>query len=309
MYQFFWLLVGDKMFHVEQLEKKKCPICSSEKMSLVFPVKDYMITKEEFNVVSCDQCGFKFTNPIPVESEIGKYYESDVYVSHSNTKKGLKNFIYHLVRNFTLQRKIDLVSRYANGKKLLDIGSGAGYFLNKAKETGFQTLGLEPSEEVREGSMKEFGLDVKDISELHHLKNKSIDAITMWHVLEHVYELNRDAKQMLDVLKDDGVLIVAVPNPDSWDAKFYGDHWGGWDVPRHLYHFREIDIRNLFSKFDAEVVEVKPMQFDPVYVSMLSEQYKGRSVLHAIWFGMLSYFNKNTHGCTSQIYVIKKKSK
>lgn len=292
---------------MEQFKKERCPVCGSKNIHFHFSTKDYMISKEEFAIDKCGDCGFLFTNPVPVESEIGKYYESDVYVSHSNTKKGVKNFVYHLVRNFTLQRKIDLVKRHVGIGDLLDIGSGAGYFLNKAKKEGFNTLGLEPSPDVRSKSIEEFSLDVQSIEALHTLESESKDAITLWHVLEHVYELNRDVEQMLKVLKPTGVLIVAVPNPDSWDARYYGKEWGGWDVPRHLYHFRREDIFRLFDKHNAKVIEVKPMQFDPVYVSTLSEQYKGRSVLHALWFGMRSYFNKNTHGCTSQIYVIKKK--
>lgn len=294
------------MFHVEQLKKETCPICESTKIQEDFKTKDYMITQEEFSVYKCGDCGFLFTNPIPAISEIGRYYESDVYVSHSDTKKGLKNFVYHLVRNFTLQRKIDLVKRYKPHGRLLDIGSGAGYFLNKAKASGFLSHGLEPSDEVRKASIKEFGVKVDSIEALHNLKGESIDIITMWHVLEHVYDLNKDVQKMVNVLKPDGFMIVAVPNPGSWDARYYDSLWGGWDVPRHLYHFKEADIRNLFKKYNAEVVEIKPMQFDPVYVSMLSEQYKGRSVLHAIWNGMRSYFHKNRYGCTSQIYVIKK---
>ena len=294
------------MFHVELYTKNECPVCLSKKINFSFKCKDYMITQEEFDVAKCSNCDFLFTNPVPVVSEIGKYYESDVYVSHSNTKTGLKNFVYHLVRNFTLQRKIDLVKRYVSRGTLMDIGSGAGYFLNKARGSGYSSFGLEPSKEVREGAIESFGLDVKDISELHTLSDKSVDVITMWHVLEHVYDLNRDVQRMLDVLKDDGVLIVAVPNPGSWDAKFYGDLWGGWDVPRHLYHFTEKDVRTLFDRHKAEVVEVKPMQFDPVYVSMLSEQYKGGSTLSAIKNGLTSYLNKNRYGCTSQIYIIKK---
>jgi predicted SAM-dependent methyltransferase len=294
------------MFHVEQIVKTECPVCLSKEVSKSFDCPDHMITKEVFTVAKCSSCGFLFTNPVPSESEIGKYYESDVYVSHSNTKSGLKNFVYHLVRNFTLQRKVDLVKRYISKGSLLDIGSGAGYFLNEAVKAGFDGKGLEPSEDVRNTSIENFGLNVKDISELHKLEKGSVDSITMWHVLEHVYELNRDVKQMLHVLKDDGVLIVAVPNPGSWDAQYYKEYWGGWDVPRHLYHFTEADIRNLFGRYDCDVVEVKPMQFDPVYVSMLSESYRGGSVLKAIYYGVISYFNKNKFGCTSQIYIIKK---
>ncbi|MCB0476628.1 MAG: class I SAM-dependent methyltransferase [Crocinitomicaceae bacterium] len=266
-----------------------------------------MITQEEFSIDKCSSCGFLFTNPVPQEEVIGRYYESEVYVSHSNTKKGFKNFVYHLVRNFTLQRKVVLVKRYSPKGVLLDIGSGAGYFLNKAKQEGFETIGLEPSEEVRKGAIDEFNLDIRSLDNLYKLENNSVDVISMWHVLEHVYHLNKDLEQMMKVLKKDGTMIVAVPNPDSWDAHYYGELWGGWDVPRHLYHFRAKDVEMLFSKFNAEVVEIKPMQFDPVYVSMLSEQYRGKSVFHAIWFGMISYFNKNKYGCTSQIYVIKKK--
>ena len=306
---YLWLLVVKKLFHVEHYKKETCPICESKDIPKLFTCVDHMITKEEFDIVKCNNCGFQFTNPVPRIEDIGRYYESDVYVSHSNTKKGIKNFVYHLVRNFTLQRKIDLVKRYRPNGKLLDIGSGAGYFLNKAKQSGFSTLGLEPSEEVRSESIRSFGLNVQDISELHNLERNSINVITMWHVLEHVYNLNQDLQKMLEILKPDGVMIVAVPNPNSWDAKFYGDQWGGWDVPRHLYHFREVDVCNLFMKYDCSVVEVKPLQFDPVYVSMLSEQYRGGSTLRAVYYGMLSYFNKNKYGCTSQIYIIQKNVK
>ncbi|MEZ4937730.1 MAG: class I SAM-dependent methyltransferase [Crocinitomicaceae bacterium] len=293
---------------MEQLEKKQCPICDSGNIHFHFHTNDYMITQEKFSVFKCDECGFLFTNPVPSVSSIGKYYESEVYVSHSNTKKGIKNFVYHLVRNFTLQRKIDLVQRYVPKGRLLDVGSGAGYFLNKAFSCGFDVTGLEPSEAVRMEAEQNFALDFRPIEQLYELPFKSIDVITLWHVLEHVYNLNEDVPQMLKLLKDDGVLIVAVPNPDSWDAKFYGEKWGGWDVPRHLYHFRKEDVSNLFQKYGAEIVEIKPMQFDPVYVSMLSEQYMGRNILYALWNGMRSYFHKNSHGCTSQIYVIKKKT-
>lgn len=291
---------------MEQLVKNECPVCLSSNIDKDFSCPDYMITKEVFDIDKCDSCGFLFTNPVPSLDKIGQYYEGDAYVSHSNTKRGLKNFIYHIVRQFTLERKIDLVKRYVSRGTLLDIGSGAGYFLKKSVDEGYDSFGLEPSVTVRNTSIREFGLDVRDISVLHTLEKSSVDIITMWHVLEHVYDLNKDLDKMLSVLKEDGVMIIAVPNPGSWDAKFYKEYWGGWDVPRHLYHFTEKDIRHLFGRYNCEVVEVKPMQFDPVYVSMLSESYRGGSVFNAIFNGMRSYFNKNKFGCTSQIYVIKK---
>lgn len=283
-----------------------CPVCEGILLSEFMTLPDHMITKEIFKIVNCNSCGFHFTNPIPSEEFIGNYYKSENYISHSSSKSGLINKAYNVVRNITLKRKVNLVSRLAKGKNLLDIGSGTGHFLNASKISGFQVQGLEPDQDAKDFAKKEFGLSLQDLSEIQTMAADSKDVITMWHVLEHVYHLKRDLKEFVRVLKKDGVFIVAVPNMSSWDAKHYGSFWAAFDVPRHLYHFQEKTIRNLFSQFEMECVEVLPMKFDAFYVSMLSEKYKSGNIVSGIINGLKSNFNAKSGGFSSQIYVFKK---
>lgn len=283
-----------------------CPVCEGALLSEFMTLPDHMITKEIFTIVNCNSCGFHFTNPVPSEEVIGNYYKSENYISHSSSKSGLINKSYNVVRNITLKRKVNLVSRLAKGNNLLDIGSGTGHFLNASKNAGFQVQGLEPDLDAKRFAKQEFGLFLQDLSEIQTMATDSKDVITMWHVLEHVYHLKRDLTEFVRVLKQDGVFIVAVPNMSSWDAKHYGSVWAAFDVPRHLYHFQENTIRNLFSQFDMECVEVLPMKFDAFYVSMLSEKYKSGNIVSGVINGLKSNFNAKSGGFSSQIYVFKK---
>lgn len=267
-----------------------------------------MISKEEFKLVRCASCGFHFTNPIPAESIIGTYYQSEDYVSHSSSKKGLINRVYNLVRNHTLKRKVKLVSRVSKGIKLLDFGAGTGHFLNQAKLNGFEVLGLEPDDQARSFAKANFSIELKSTETLVDLEKESFSVITMWHVLEHVYHLQRDFKLLVDLLEKSGVLIIAVPNMSSYDAKHYAEFWAAYDVPRHLYHFRKKDIDFLARQFGMKVAEVLPMKFDSYYVSMLSEKYKGGSIFKAMWIGFLSNFKSKSGGYSSQIYILKKQN-
>lgn len=283
-----------------------CPVCESSDFSNHLTLADHMITKEVFSVVKCNSCGFHFTNPIPSEEVIGNYYKSENYISHSNSKSGLINKAYNVVRKITLKKKVNLVSRLAKGKNLLDIGSGTGHFLNESKITGFDVQGLEPDEDAKKFAKDEFSLSLEDLEEIIKIDSNSKDVITMWHVLEHVYHLKRDLSEFVRVLSDDGVFIVAVPNMSSWDAKHYGTFWAAYDVPRHLYHFQEATIKKLFSQFNLDCVEILPMKFDSFYVSMLSEKYKSGKVVSGVINGLKSNMMAKKHGFSSQIYVFKK---
>lgn len=292
---------------MEQIKKHtNCPVCESSDFSNHLKAADHMITKEVFSVVKCNSCSFHFTNPIPSEEVIGSYYKSENYISHSSSKAGLINKAYNVVRNITLKRKINLVSRLAAGKNLLDIGSGTGHFLNASKSAGFNVQGLEPDEDAKLFAKSEFLLALDDLNELKNIESNSKDVITMWHVLEHVYHLKRDLSEFARVLNVDGVFIVAVPNMSAWDAKHYGKFWAAYDVPRHLYHFQEATIKNLFAQFNLECVDVLPMKFDSYYVSMLSEKYKSGNVISGIINGLKSNLKATKHGYSSQIYVFKK---
>ncbi|MCE3297138.1 MAG: hypothetical protein K0R65_2852 [Crocinitomicaceae bacterium] len=272
-------------------------------------VKDHMITGETFTIQECISCGFHFTNPRPSIERIGDYYKSEEYVSHSSSNKGLINKLYNRVRNYTLKKKVQLVKSLAKGNELLDIGAGTGHFLNACKQNGFSVEGLEPDQDAVRFAKTNFGVDLKSLDELHHLPAASKDIITMWHVLEHVYDLQKDFTRISEVLKETGTLIIAVPNLESYDAQRYRNLWAAYDVPRHLYHFRKKDIAALAAQHDLKLTKVLPMKFDAFYVSMLSEKYKKGSLIHAFRNGWLSNLKSAKGGYSSQVYILQKLNK
>jgi len=284
-----------------------CPVCNETEFIPFIECVDYTVSQDTFTIVECNTCKFHFTNPIPVVEEIGEYYKSESYVSHSSTNKGLINKIYQRVRTYTLKQKVKLISKHSPGKNHLDIGAGTGHFINATTLSGFNSIGLEPDADARKLATDTHDVNIQSLENLYNLDEKSIDVITMWHVLEHVYDLNKDLVQIEKLLKDDGVMIVAVPNMNSYDAKHYKEHWAAYDLPIHLYHFTPSDINSLFAKFNMEVVEILPMKFDSYYVSMLSEKYKGGNLFSAFINGFKSNIKANSKEYSSQIYIIKKK--
>lgn len=285
----------------------ECPICNHTSFKLFLETKDFMITQEEFTIVYCENCGFHFTNPAPEESKVDKYYQDDAYVSHSSSKKGIINWIYNKVREITLNQKLNWIKKHSQGKNLLDIGCGTGHFLSKVESSGYDVTGLEPDPIARENAATLNGVHPLDISALKSLEKGSFDVITMWHVLEHVYELKENVQTYLDLLMPNGTLFIAVPNLESWDAQHYKNYWAAYDVPRHLYHFRKKDIENLFDEKNFKITSTLPMKFDSYYVSMLSEKYKKGNLLSAIWNGLKSNRKAKKFGFSSQVYVIQRK--
>ncbi len=284
-----------------------CPICNEQSFTTHLNCKDYTVSGKEFSISKCDSCGFKFTNPIPQENEIGKYYESEEYISHSNTSKTIIDKLYQAVRKYTIKKKYNLVKK--NATAILDVGSGTGEFLSFCKHKGLITKGIEPSDSARNFSIKNYKLDISEEKELDHLEEKSFDVITMWHVLEHVYHLNKRIEQIKRLLKEKGTIVIAVPNCSSYDAGKYQKYWAAYDLPRHLYHFTPNDIKLLMNKHGLKVETILPMHFDSYYVSMLSEKYKNGkgNIFKGFWSGLISNIKatgKNTY--SSQIYIIKK---
>ena len=296
------------MIHYEH-----CPVCSGKQIKKVFAVKDYTVSGELFTLYSCNDCSFIFTQDIPSRDEIGPYYASQNYISHSNTQKGLINKLYHKVRKITLVSKRNMIIAETGIKKgsLLDVGCGTGAFLNEMKSAGWQITGLEPDETARKNALELFGIQPHPSDELFNLPAQSFDAITMWHVMEHVHELHEYTERLKELLKPGGRLLIAVPNYTSHDAGHYKEYWAAYDVPRHLYHFSPASMRVLMDQHGLEVTGTKPMWFDSYYVSMLSEQYKNGkgNIFRAFCVGALSnvksLFNKER--CSSVIYVMKKR--
>ena len=289
----------------------KCLVCGSDSFEPFLVCKDYTVSQENFNIVSCKSCGFKFTNPRPENSVIGDYYKAEEYVSHSNTTKGVVNKLYHSVRNYTLKQKLKLISSYVSRGTMLDYGCGTGMFLNVCKNDGWETYGMEPDDYARKMSIEK-GLDV--FSDKDKVSNRIVDkkfnAITLWHVLEHVTDMEATLSFFKSKLNNDGVLIIAVPNHVSYDAQYYKEFWAAYDVPRHLHHFDINSMTSLVEKAGFKFKESKPMKFDSFYVSMLSEKYKTGSVnlVKAFLVGLTSNFKaKDTHSYSSTIYIFKHK--
>jgi len=289
---------------------KNCPVCGSSSFDPFISGNDYFLTGESFNIVKCNQCGFRFTNPRPKAEDLGKYYESKEYISHSDSRKGLFASVYQLVRKYTLKRKLALISKFQRSGEILDIGCATGQFLNYMASHGWKTTGIEPDEKTRERAISEYGLNVFPEAKLNNFNSSSFDVITMWHVLEHVSDLHGRMEQLKRLLKPSGILIVAVPNCDSYDAKKYNKFWAGFDLPRHLYHFTKDDIKMLFAKYGFAIVNILPLRFDAYYVSLLSEKYKNGKMrwLPAFWNGFWSNVKSgNKNGYSSHIYILKMK--
>jgi len=285
-----------------------CPICGSESFDPYISAKDYFLTGQSFEIVKCRNCGFRFTNPRPEPTELGKYYQSADYISHSDSRQGLFASLYQEVRKFTLWRKYNLISKFHRKGEILDIGCATGQFMKYMDGRGWNTTGIEPDEKSRSRAISEFGLNVFAEDQLNVFRKASFDLITMWHVLEHVSDLNGRIKQIRNLLKPEGTFILAVPNCDALDAKIYGKYWAGYDLPRHLYHFTKADMKLLMEKFGFTIVNILPMRFDAFYVSLLSEKYMNGKMrwMPAFWNGFWSNIKSGQkNGHSSLIYVVK----
>jgi 2-polyprenyl-3-methyl-5-hydroxy-6-metoxy-1,4-benzoquinol methylase len=289
----------------------KCPVCQSGNIEFFLKSKDYFLTGEDFYITSCANCGFKFTNPRPIESELSKYYESNAYISHASEARNTFEKMYSLVRNFTIKSKIRIIKKYFKSGTVLDIGSGTGDFLYQLKRQGFYSKGIEANEQAREFSNNQRGLDVVSSNDYKLIPEQSCHVITMWHVLEHIFYLDKQIHEIKRILKSNGVLIIAVPNLNSYDAKYYQNYWAAYDVPRHLYHFEKKTIKRLFENHQFELIKIKPMYFDSFYVSILSEKYKNgkKGIVKPFIIGMISNLKASMQkkNYSSLIYVFKLK--
>lgn len=289
----------------------KCPVCGSDKFKNYVSCIDYTVSRETFQVLQCEACEFRFTNPRPDESEIWKYYQAEEYISHSDTSKGLINKLYKMVRKYTISKKVELVNHFIHNKtnkNLLDIGCGTAEFLNACKENGWNVTGIEPSEVARKNAEQKYGITPLPQEKLAELGENKFNVITLWHVLEHIHQLEKTIEQINKLLLHDGVLVIAVPNSNAYDAKKYKEYWAAWDLPRHLYHFTKKDIEILFKKFGFRLMEIVPMKFDSFYISLVSEKYKfGKTnMASGFWNGLISNLSAHKNGYSSQIYIIKK---
>lgn len=286
-----------------------CPVCGSNKLGSLLKTKDFFLTQEDFELYKCKNCDYIYTSPVPLGEELGKYYNSAEYYSHSASKKGIINRIYGFLRKINIKNKFSLIHRYKSKGSILDIGCGTGELLKYFSEHDWVTQGIEPNEEARNFAQKTYQLSVKDEAAINSLKEESFDVVTMWHVLEHVPDINNRIKQIIQILKPKGTIFIALPNINSPDSIKYGKYWAGLDVPRHLHHFSPISFSALANKHSLKIVEMVPMKMDAYYVSLLSEKYKKNTLPYfsAIYAGLMSNFQaRKTNNYSSMIFVLKK---
>jgi len=270
-----------------------CPVCNNSNTEIALDSQDYSLTQKSFSVVHCSKCSFRFTSPIPSQDEIGQYYKFTEYISHTDTKEGWMNRLYHYVRTRTLAQKTSWIQSLFTGHKghLLDIGAGTGAFAHAMQQKAWKVTGLEPDTVTRDKAFENYKLQLQSTDTIFDLPINEYEVITMWHVLEHVHALKPYLNQCLKSLKNNGRLIIAVPNYTSFDAKYYKKYWAAYDLPRHLYHFSPKAMTLLLNDMGFEIVSMRPMWYDSFYVSLLSEKYKesGKSgTLLAGFIGLIS---------------------
>ena len=268
--------------------------------------KDHSVTGEYFELYYDRERGMLITHPQPDDLE--RYYESDAYISHTDSRRSLIDKLYQLIKRISLQRKISLINCFSSGNKtLLDIGAGTGDFLKETKTAGWQSTGIEPNKMARIRAQEK---DIELISSMQDLPKVKYQVITLWHVLEHLPDLDRQILKIIDHLEEEGTLIIAVPNFNSFDAIYYKEFWAAYDVPRHLWHFSRKAIEILFSKHGLKVVKTKPLIFDSFYVSLLSEKYKSgkQKLIKGFWIGFRSNLSAwHSKEYSSIIYILQKR--
>ncbi|MDT0538696.1 MULTISPECIES: class I SAM-dependent methyltransferase [Croceitalea] len=275
-------------------------------MKLYLKTKDFSVTKEAFELFHDEDLDMLITKPKP--NNLEKYYESEVYISHTDSKKSLVDKVYQLVKRYSLKKKVKLINSFqVSDKRLLDIGAGTADFLLAAQKAGWKTWGIEPNALAQQNAVEK---GVSLLASLNDVAGQKFNVITLWHVLEHLPNLETDIEQICNLLEDDGTLIIAVPNFNSLDANYYKEHWAAFDVPRHLWHFSKTAIEKIFSKNQMRLIKTKPMLFDSFYVSLLSEKYKNgkQNYMKALYIGLKSNLKgKRTKEYSSHIYILKKK--
>lgn len=277
--------------------------------NIFLKVKDHSVSGEEFQLLYNKDYDLLETFPKPSLEQLPNYYKSEDYISHTDTQRNLLEKVYHFVRKISLKRKLKLINSFsAEDKNLLDIGCGTGDFLQIAQQNKWTVSGIEPNEKARTIANKKTGNAVFEADQLLKFKPNSFNIITLWHVLEHLPKLEEHISILKSLLKPGGILIIAVPNYKSYDAKYYKEFWAAYDTPRHLWHFSQTTISKLVAKEKMKVVKTLPMKFDSYYVSLLSEKYKlgWMNIFNAFRVGWLSNFKaKHTTEYSSLIYCIK----
>ena len=288
----------------------KCPWCGSDKAQINLWLKDEFLTKEDFHICECLNCGLLYTMPRPDKDRIGDYYQSEEYYSHQENKKGFIPRLYESVKKINLKHKYEIATKGLSIGQMLDIGCGVGDFLHTAEEHGWKCIGVEPSENAKAIAKTRINADLLNSEALESIPNETFDLITMWHVLEHVDDLKWQIEQLQRLIKFEGRIVIAVPNYKSYDGQYYKECWAAYDVPRHLNHFNNTTITKMFSANGLVLEHTDKLVWDAYYISFMSEQYLHHSfpLLNGAIKGLVSNWKARCSGeWSSMVYVFVKK--
>jgi len=252
----------------------KCSVCGGENFSRVFNCTDRLVSHREFPIEKCESCGFLFTQDAPEIDVIGSYYQSPEYISHTGGDRSFTDILYGMARSIMLKAKRRTVSRLTRSRagSLLDVGAGTGHFVKEMLSKGWNAWGVEVSEEARKYASEVNGVQLYESISNESVGTEKFDAVTMWHVLEHIHDTGAMLKNVSDIIKPGCTLIVAVPNRKSAYARYYCENWAAYDVPRHLWHFDSKSLRTIVERQGFIHLKTRRMPFDSFYISILSEK-------------------------------------
>ena len=261
-------------------------------------VKDYIKSGDLFQLYKDNNSGIVWTS-LDKNHNHEYYYLSEKYIPHKE-KKGFFGFLYLFVQKIMFRYKLKNLKNHINkNKTVLDYGSGDGRFAEYLNQLHIKTMTYDPL-------IKK--LDEPEPHSYQTTENQ-VDTLMMWHVLEHIPDLESSIKAIYNSIKNKGSLVIAVPNIDSFDSKHYKECWAGFDVPRHLYHFNHESLINFIEKQGFIYNYRKPLIFDSFYVSILSEKNRNNpfGIFIGLTIGLISnFFALFSTNYSSSFYVFTK---
>lgn len=290
------------------METAPCPISGSTEFTVSLQVPDRFDPsgKEQWQLVCSNASGLVMLNPRPESSEIACHYHSGTYDPHLHTQNssGLRDKLYLAARSLSLRSRASIilqgVTKPLQQLSILEIGCSTGdllhYFHQKKRIPTHNLAGVEPDTEAATHARKVSGVTVCPSIYEESLSGKTFDRIVLWHTLEHIHAINETLEWTVKKLQPEGVVVIALPNPASSDAKHYRENWIAWDAPRHLFHFTPDTLKKLLEAHNLTVFRQLPYPPDALYNIFHSEKllckrhnlsFHPLRKVNALWRGVL----------------------
>lgn len=264
------------------LETVQCPLCAGTQAQswlhvpgVAAPHGDGALQQGAvWHLQQCCECGLVFLNPRPTDIAAVEFYRMAAYLPFCSVapNRGAITRLYGWLRRHNLQWKRRAVVRWKGAGRLLDVGCGTGEFLQEMQGAGWEVTGVERDPAAAQFAREKLHLRVLtgSVDDLAHTGER-FDVITLWHVLEHLYRPRETLRQVCQLLRDSGVVIIAVPNIASVDARFYGQHWVALDAPRHVQHFSLTTLQMMGADAGLQLQDRQQLPLDAFFNALMSE--------------------------------------